>query len=629
MRRHPPVLSREVLLLAAIMIAAAVLRFANLDTVRFNIDHAYPIWQALNTLDTGALPVVGQASSVLFANPALTGYLYLPVVAITRSPLAVYIVVIALNTLAVAFTYFAARTALESRRLALVAAWLIAFNPWIIEYSRATWVQGLLPFWMALLAWLLFPVLLGKSAHPERRVIAGLVVLALLTQTYLLAFFTAAVVSLLLLIFRRRVPLRGALIGGAGLALFTGVYAFGLLNNSAAFQRAGNFSANPASLSAEALTHALRLVTGADYAAARSADQPDAETWIVLENVVQGGLLLLLIAGLVAAVLALRSGQRRDTAIILLLWYLLPIAAMSYTGNPVHPFYQLLGLPAGAILAARGGEPLLRNRVTAFLLAAFLLFAAVVVTINLIRAADSVRQTPGQNAILGLPLSDVLELGRAINRTLPTGGQVYSSLDPYVLTAAAGRLFPISSEVSPPNMVIIPQSGGLYIALSESEHTPPPGAQPGPRLPLVDGYTLALDLYPAGSIDLSTVEPIVDIRSEEGLRLYGYALEQRQADRWTLTTYWRVDAAAPLTSTDAFGPFVHVYDADGERIANVGGTVVPGYLWHVGDIHLHRMRFRAAAPFTLEVGQYDANSQQNMIFIDDAGNYSPTVSISP
>src|SRR2546421_10280689 len=126
------------LVLAAILLLAAFLRFQHLDAIQHNVDYAYPIWQALTTLDRGSLPIAAQGTSVLFANPALTGYLLIPWVALTRSPIGPYLFVITLNTAAVWLTYRVAVMLLDERR-ALVAAFLMAVNPWVIEYSRTTW----------------------------------------------------------------------------------------------------------------------------------------------------------------------------------------------------------------------------------------------------------------------------------------------------------------------------------------------------------------------------------------------------------------------------------------------------------------------------------------------------------
>ncbi len=62
----------EQLLLALILLAGIWLRFQHLGAIEYNIDQAYPIWQALRTLDTEHWPLTGQGTSVLFDNPPLT-----------------------------------------------------------------------------------------------------------------------------------------------------------------------------------------------------------------------------------------------------------------------------------------------------------------------------------------------------------------------------------------------------------------------------------------------------------------------------------------------------------------------------------------------------------------------------
>src|SRR5512141_2059610 len=158
----------------ALLIVGAILRFQNFGAIEFNTDHAYPIHQALLTLDRGIFPLIGQGTSVLFANPPLMGYLLLIPVALTRSPVGPYLFVIALNTSAIWFVYRAALRLLDERR-ALIAAFLIAVNPWVIEYSRTTWEDALVPFFTCLLFWLLLPVLLGESRKPARRLLLSLI----------------------------------------------------------------------------------------------------------------------------------------------------------------------------------------------------------------------------------------------------------------------------------------------------------------------------------------------------------------------------------------------------------------------------------------------------------------------
>src|SRR5262245_24886647 len=108
----------------AILVIAAALRLQNLHAIQHNIDQAYPIWQALMTLDRGVWPVIGQNTSILIPNPTLTGYLLIPWVALTRSPLGPYLFVITLNTLAVWLAYRASALLIGHQR-ALMAAFFM------------------------------------------------------------------------------------------------------------------------------------------------------------------------------------------------------------------------------------------------------------------------------------------------------------------------------------------------------------------------------------------------------------------------------------------------------------------------------------------------------------------------
>jgi hypothetical protein len=593
-----------------------VLRFAYLDTIRHNIDHAYPIWQALTTLETGSFPLIGQSTSVLFANPALTGTLYLPVLALTRSPLAVYVFVILLNTAAIYFAYRASFTLTKDERLALFAAGLMAVNPWVIEYSRTTWVQSLMPFFMCGVAYLLFPVLLGEGKNSVPRLISALVLATLFTQTYLLAFFIVAPIALLLLIFRRRVPLNGVLIGGLVFALATGIYVFGLFRGGdGAFQRTDNFTSASARLNDEAFSHAVRLVTGSGYIMSRSANIPNMELWNTLEQIVHYSLFALLLIGIGRAVwMIAKRDSHPDAAIIALVWWGLPILAMSYTGNPVHPFYQLLGLPAGFVLIAWGADTLFsRVNFRTPLFAAVWIGVAVVSFVAISRGAQSIEQSAGRERVLGLPLHTTLAIGEAINTHRPEGGVVFANLNGWTLNSAAGRLFTVIDDTRVPLVSIIPESGGLYIVAANPENplALPPFSEAVETLTLTDGTTITVNRFTEA--DLSEVGAQLQMPTQEGLTLYGYELRQRET-LWTLITYWRVDEVLPETVSYAFGTFAHLYDEGGERIAIVDGEVVPGYLWQVGDVHIHRMQFEAETPFEIHLGQYDAFANRTIQF---------------
>jgi hypothetical protein len=621
------------------MIIAAFLRFHHLLDIEHNVDHAYPIWQALTTLDKGVFPLAGQGTSVLFANPALTGYLYLPFIAITRSPLGAYVLVITLNTLGV-FLAFRAAKGLLGIRPALVATLLLAVNPWIIEYSRATWVQSLLPFFAPALAWLLWPVLLGQSKNPARRTVLALIILTMYTQTYLLVFIVLAPVLLLIVIFRRNVPLRGLVMGGIIFALATLVYGIGLLGQADTVgARLGEFSGNPSRLSGVAWSHGLRLVSGEDYELVRGQAAPirDAVLRHDLTRIAHVVLALAVVVGIGLAAMQLVpekwryfvSRQKignRQAATILLLWFGLPIVLMSYVGQPVHPFYQLIGLPAGHILAAWGLCAVLRPD-RGWGIAILMVLAvpfAVLMGVNSSRFAEETAATAGIDRLGALPLEYGLQLGHIINELLPPGGMVFADVDEWTLNSLAGKTFPLSRDTRAPAVQIIPTSGALYIQVNTSEAEPLPDASRVESLTLRDSTVLTVDLYPANTMP-AIIQPL-HISSQERIAFLGYDLSQEN-QTVQLTTFWKIESLIPESGESLFAPFIHIFDGAGSRVQIVDGEILAGKEWRIGDIHIHRLTFilpESGAPFTLQVGQYDSIHNQNVIFLPD---YTPTIQL--
>lgn len=622
--------TRQRIVLVGIMLVAAFLRTEYLLQIEHNVDHAYPIWQALQTLDRGTFPLTGQGTSVLFANPPLTGYLYLPLVALARSSLAIYILVIALNTLAVLLAFRVARL-LIGVNLALVAAFLMAVNPWVIEYSRTSWVQSLLPFWVCALAWALFPVLLGTAKHPSRRLLIAFAILTALAQSYLLGFLMLVPVGILILIFWRRVPKRALV---AGVALFGGatlIYGAGLLaQQEAVGARLIKFGVNPAHFSAEALNHALRLITGSDYALARGTAAPIADFALRqdLSSAAHVVLLLTLLVGVGAALWQVLRGNQRDKTIILLVWFVLPILLMSYVGQVVHPFYQLLGLPAGYVLIGWGVGVLIRlqPRIAFAVVTAFLLPFGALMGINSARYYQETAATPGMHGLGALPLEVGLKLGAALSENLP--GTVYADVDEWILSSFSGTTLDFVRDARAPAFNFIPPSG-MYIAAYAAGEAPaePLGVASSIELTLADGSKL--EVYRLSQDAERSVTEMLNIPSDQGITFESYELAQ-DSDQWTLTTYWRVEQRVEGIDQRLFAPFTHIFDVDGNRALIVDGQAVPGYEWRTGDLHAHRMTFtlpEGTQPFTIRVGLYDAGSNLNAIFVVENGEYSPVIEL--
>jgi 4-amino-4-deoxy-L-arabinose transferase-like glycosyltransferase len=630
--------------LLVVLLLAVWLRARWLLAIEHNVDHAYTVSQALNTLDAGRWPLVGQGTSVLFASPPLMGYLFLPLVALARTPLAVYVLVIALNTLAVYLVYRTGARLLGAGA-GLLAAALLAVNPWIIEYSRTSWVQCLIVFFTCAIAWLLFPVLTGQTRAPARRLWGAALLLTAFTQTYLLGFALCASVGVLGLLFWRRVTapqVRGALWRGVAVfALALALYGIGLAAQwGDVQQRVTNFSSAMPSLRIDALTHALRLLTGADYAAVRGVDAPisDAALRQSLSSIAQWPLLALLALGVAAAVRALwqRDDARRSLAVVLLVWWLTPIALMSYVGQNIHPFYQALGLPAGYLLIAWGAgvawracgqRPILQRALAVGGVTCYVALA-VMGALNSARYYEETAALPGAHGLTALPLRDGIALGSVVRAQLPTGGTAFASVESYIIHSFSGALFPFVQDVRAPRLVQVPPAGGVVIQFQQAGEVLPPHPFSRARTvnTLADGTAIVINtLPPAAELQPTT---ILNLASEQGLTLWGYDV-WRAGDALTVRSYWRVDGIGADVPQRVFVPFVHVVAADGARAQIVDGEGVAGAAWRVGDVYIHTMTFApptdAPRPLRLLLGQYDGLNNANLRFLHADAAADPNV----
>lgn len=617
-----------------LLIVALALRLHHVGQIEHNVDQAYPIGQALRTLDRGDLPLLGQGTSVLFANPPLAGYLVLPLVVLTRSPLAVQIGILLLNSVGVLLGFAAIRAAAGSRA-AWIGGWLLAVNPWLIEYSRTTWVQALLPFYVPALAWLLWPLLTTTIAHPGRRWIAACLIFTLAAGSYLLAYALILPIGLWLALYPRRVRAipRRSLIVGLLIVIVPGlIYAGALLTSPAAGARLETFAADGPRVSLEAWEHALRLISGRDYPAARGTEAPIQDA-ALRQTLTDGMHLVTLALTLFGIGLSLWRARRDRAPLLALIGFFTPIALMTISTQIVHPFYQLLGLPAGAALAGIGAVGLIdrvprsARRPAALIGIALLIAFGALMAVNSARFAEATAATPGAHDLGALPLSDGLRVGAALRAALPNDGAVYAAVDEWTLNSVSGRTFAsFWREIDPARVIILPAAGGVYVRMEQADMASIAGAQVT-RLDLADGTAVRVEAVapsPTLPADLTLLDATGAIDGRAALALRGYAVTEM--DEWVeLRLAWQVIEAGDHTAGRLFAPFAHVFATSGERVAIVDGASVPGYLWRTGDLHLHRLMFERPADLAaIRVGQYDGGAGINILF-----NGSPLIDLPP
>lgn len=598
-----------------ILVVGAFLRFAWLGTVRHGYDNAYQIYDAVRLLDGGEWLLIGQPSSVFLDNPPLMAYLQSIALLVWRSPWSAYLLVTTLNTAAIWFVYTLGSD-LKGRPFGLLAALLFAVNPWLVHYSRFTWTQGLLPFFLAAAAWGLWPALATGRREP-RRLLLGLLALAAMIQTYVLALVVLAPVVLLLIVFRQHLPRRSALAGLLAILLGLVAYALGLstrleanLAKLALFASGGDGAGLGFNL--EAIEHTVRLVTGNEYGA-------DLTAPLWLDMLVRLVHLLLLAALLAGAVRALRA-LRRDTpdrrlAFVLFAWLLLPALGFALLPFPVHPHYLLVTLPAGQFLAAWGLHPLVERPALRPVLAVLLVVAGLSSGLALRQTALASAAAPvGGGDFDGWALSAAAAAGAEIREA--TAGvpgyprRVAAGGNSVLLSGASATYLEVVGDLSYPDYVLLPEAAPLLYVLVRQ---PPQAGALGPREERLPGSTMAF--ADGSSVFFARVQPtsrtdalalptiVVDWGSEAGLSLLGYELEAGPAqagETLPLTTVWRVEELPPARGGWYAGAYYQILDEAWQLRTNVSGRGQWGWRWAMGDTYVERV----VVPLPEEPGEY-------------------------
>jgi len=652
---------------------AALLRLWRPDLNIFSYDDSYSLYLALGILDRGELPTLNLTTSVHFANPPLMAYVQAIPLFFARSPLAVEVFIAGLYTLSVWITYRLGRELFDAR-LAAVAAFLHALNPWAVYFARRTAVHGILSLGPSLVAYFLFTAIVTRGNNS--RTFWALVALTFLTQTYLLGYFPLLSVGILLIIFWRRLPWRQVIAGGGIFVLASLPYWLALWQERATVLASWqSFAAYKPKMDTEALLHAIRLVSGRDF----FIYFMDATQ---ISNLLADGLrlvhyvltLCLAVGVLIGVAALLRRQEGWERYLLLLLWFALPTLAMIRSQGPIHPFYQLLTYPAGFLLAAiplsvllRGSSPLsggeypqtsavskdFRGLVSYFLPRSWIRFSQPMVLISLsivgliwgassFRAIQFIENHPSKDPYL-LTIGEWLPIGERLRLAAQVPGlrAVYTNMIPPVL--AAGTTTPL---------VVKPYLGDDFhagqewftIPISETRlYAFYQGSDPVPLL-AVEREDLAIKLAGGGQFRFfyhpqRSVAEARQLASHpfsayfvSGVRLVGYDVPPRipAGETLVLTTYWVIAEAKPEVLSSVLKVFNHLVDTQGRMVAQEDNDLVPPKYWRPGWLVVRHYPIAISAEtkpgeYHLRTGLYDWQTRQRVHILEGPAEQDSSV----
>lgn len=596
-------------LLAALLLAAG-LRWMQPAVVEFKYDEAHIAGQALDLARGGALPLLSGGTTLGIQRGPLDVYLLaLPLKLLGGHVEAAVWLLASLGVLAVALTY-AVGCRVAGPRVGVLAAWLMAANPWLVFYDRKLWahIQAVFSVALLLLAWRVI-----VQARPRAAfwfpVIAALQLLAhvlgLLQGVSWLAALVAAP--------RRWVAVRRPLGWGlAAAAVLLAPYAWALWQHGPPGALGGAERGAGPGLG-PALADAARLLTGDGLHVLAALPRAAHTSWQIT-----GELLPLLAAflglGLLRLFLRLRDRTARAGARLLLAWTVAPTLLLLF--GPLRPplQYWTVLLPLPALLVALGIEWLaggLARRLAArhahalawagVLLPALLL--AGVWTASSTDLLAEVQRGAGATTF-GPSLARwktaaaaardwAGRLGTQEVRVAVNGVDPGYDGEPAAVAALIGNppFARFVAPTTPPALLLAHDRPSLYLWTVDSPATERQLARfgavvwtgelaagrPPPRLyRLPPATAAALEIQPLDPA------PVFDV----GLMLLGYKLPEtaRGGAPCQVTVVWRVlDPPAAVRVRDMTA-FNHILDAAGATAAQADGLALLSRDWWPGDV---------------------------------------------
>ncbi|MCP4543288.1 MAG: hypothetical protein GY832_39750 [Chloroflexi bacterium] len=644
--------------LLGILALALVLRMSWPTLAAFKRDEATVARRALSIAYEGDLPAAGVGASMGTANLPLTLYLTAIPLRVWQDPVTAVLFIGLLNGLAVLACYGLGKVYF-GRTVGLIASFLFAVSPWAVLYGRKIWCRTLPLVTVAFFA-AIFATFVRKRPWALVAAFAGL---AALVGIQLEGIAFIPLLFVLILLFRKQVALRPLAVGMSLFALSLLPYVIhDALHGWPSLKSFANYADGKPYFSLDALRYAFILTGSYGIHGMAGALYPDylaslPNLWW-LNWLVMG---LLAISILYALVQVVRGPKKRRRSILLMLvWFVVPIALQSRPTAPVYPFYFNLLYPVQFLfiailltdLLSRFPTPTLRlagwqTSVSTLLLTVALLLwggCQVAVTGRLFVFMDQHPTTGGY----GIPLkytratareaqrlakgSEIVVLGTGTNPAMHENPSIFDALlfgQPHRF--ADGR-WALPVPDSPETVYLVGPvqkdntSADLWPVLQQLEAME--YVQPGPVTSLPDGWDYRL-FYRNGPDREDVLAGLTRFPTEipfaNGTVFLGYGMPETVLADETVDIWlaWWARSLPPTKSGYHF--FAHLLDKDGNLHSQYDVAGFPTSSWQAGDLVLYR--FPVPIPTDLPsghypvwVGLYTYPDIVNVSFLDMAGN---------
>jgi hypothetical protein len=603
----------ELIAFLLVLSLAAWLRLSAADVVEFKRDEANLARLAMDFARGRTFPLLGIGSSVGLRNAPFSVYVVTPPFLLSSDPILATQYIGALNVLAVGLLYGLARR-YYGATAALIAALCLAASPWAVIFSRKLWAQNALMLFIVLTVGSALVAFLPDERKARLAQLLHLPLLSITVQIHFAALALAPLSLYLILQARKRLT-RYFWLSLPLTALTLAPYALGALEairsgSWAGVQLSGAPSAaDDALLSAQTLTYALIVLSGADLHSLAGAQM--FQRWLeTLPVWTYGALYLFGALCLACGVWRLLRGVRRRQAldVALGIWLLAPLAIFSVRWVTPQLHYLIPMMPAAFLaLGATLHDLMKRARLATIAVAPIigvaLLQAALMV--HLLSFLARVATPDGFGTPLGMymPIRAELLRRQPADLLIRADGQFVGIDDEATVWDALLYDLP-ARRFLPPDLDVFPAQDALVLSMDCAADA---AGERYVMRPLPDGTPercFTLSTRRAADFERARYTELPEraaLRSGGGLQAFSW-----DAQRRCLHLVWRLAAPAATPFGDQFHVALSLYAADQTRLVQADGQFWLGRFWRADDrvVSRHCLPELNAEPAYAQIGLY-------------------------